>query len=190
MIYEIHLASIRPLILLDLIQVLSVVQAVFVLTSNLRLNPRNLARHIIRRACEDRGERRSNIRREERCCRRGVVLHWDCGGGVLPWAQSALASWQVHRITQNHRMVGVGRDLCGSSSPTPKLQVVLLLASQPGPAKPFGAGRQSPLASLWPLQSPGFILQKRSTSFPTGNLQTQRQPKDRRRGCTCRALRG
>ena len=23
-----------------------------------------------------------------------------------------------HRITQNHRMVGVGRDLCGSSSPT------------------------------------------------------------------------
>jgi len=25
---------------------------------------------------------------------------------------------QNHRITQNHRMVGVGRDLCGSSSPT------------------------------------------------------------------------
>jgi len=25
----------------------------------------------------------------------------------------------LHRITQNHRMVGVGRDLCGSSSPTP-----------------------------------------------------------------------
>jgi len=24
-----------------------------------------------------------------------------------------------HRITKNHRMLGVGRDLCGSSSPTP-----------------------------------------------------------------------
>jgi len=24
----------------------------------------------------------------------------------------------MERITQNHRMVGVGRDLCGSSSPT------------------------------------------------------------------------
>ena len=27
-------------------------------------------------------------------------------------------SQRHHRITQNHRMVGVGRDLCGSSSPT------------------------------------------------------------------------
>jgi len=37
---------------------------------------------------------------------------------------SGLAFWchpQNHRITesQNHRIVGVGRDLCGSSSPTP-----------------------------------------------------------------------
>lgn len=65
-----------------------------------------------------------------------------------------------------------------------KLQMILLLTSQPGPAKPFSAGGQSPPASPWPMQCPGFILQKRSTSFPTGNLQTQLQPKDRRRGCT------
>ena len=32
---------------------------------------------------------------------------------------SSWVSGQGYRITQNHRMVGVGRDLCGSSSPTP-----------------------------------------------------------------------
>lgn len=55
--------------------------------------------------------------------------------------------------------------------------------------KPFSAGGRSPPASLWHMQQPGFILQKWSTSFPTGNLQTQLQRKDRRRGCTHCAFR-
>ena len=93
-IYEILSANFRPLILVDLIHILSVVQAVFVLAPNSRLTPRNLARHIIQRVCEDRGERRSDIRQKERCCGRGIVMHRDCGD-VLPWAQSTLALWQV-----------------------------------------------------------------------------------------------
>lgn len=93
-IYEILSANIRPLILVDFIQILSVIQAVFVLTPNSRLTPRNLARHIIRRVCEDRGERRSDLWQEERCCGRGVV-HRDSCGDVLLWARSTLASWQV-----------------------------------------------------------------------------------------------
>lgn len=94
-IYEILSANTRPLFLVDLIQIFSVVQMVFVLTPNSKLTPRNVARHIIRRAYEDRGERRSDIRHEERRCGRGVVMHWDCCRDVLPWARSTLASWQV-----------------------------------------------------------------------------------------------
>jgi len=45
------------------------------------------------------------------CMDRGL-LHKD----VLHKSNSTTT---VHRITQNHRMVGVGRDLCGSSGPTP-----------------------------------------------------------------------
>lgn len=94
-IYEMLSANVRPLILVDLIQILSVVQAVFVLIPDSRLIPRNLARHIIWRVCEDRGERRSDIWQEERCCRREAVVHRDCCGDLLPWAWSTLASWQV-----------------------------------------------------------------------------------------------
>lgn len=68
-VYEMLSASIRPLILLDLIQFLSVVQAGFVLTPVSRLTPRNLARHTIQRAGEDRAERKSDVQQEERCCR-------------------------------------------------------------------------------------------------------------------------
>lgn len=68
--------------------------------------------------------------------------------------------------------------------------------------KPFSTGDWSPPASLWHMQQPGFILQKWSTSSPTGNLQTQLQPKDRQQdvhavlcrvnnGCpTCCATKG
>ena len=39
---------------------------------------------------------------------------------ILPLMESIrkLASIELEGISQNHRMVGVGRDLCGSSSPT------------------------------------------------------------------------
>lgn len=38
-----------------------------------------------------------------------------------------------------------------------KLQVILLPASQPGPAKPFSAGGWSPPASPWPMPMPCFF---------------------------------
>lgn len=152
MIYEILSANIRPLILVDLTQILSVLQAVFVLNPNLRITPRNLARHIIQRVCEGQTHGRRKDAAEEE-----VVVEM-CSRG--------------HEAHLHHD----------------KLQVVLLLVSQPGPAKPSSADSQSPPASPWPMQCPGFIRQRRSTSVPTGNLQTQLQPKDRQRGCTRRAL--
>lgn len=148
-IYEILSANIRSLILVDLTQILSVVQAVFVLTPNLRITPRNLARHIMQRVCEGQ----TYGRRKDAA--------GDCCGDVLPRARSTLASWQV------------AGDFAARFSA--------------GSCKALQC--RQPVLSCIPTQCPGFIRQKRSTSVPTGNLQTQLQPRDRQLGCTCRALR-
>lgn len=87
-------------------------------------------------------------------------MHQDYRGGVLPWAPSTPALWQVEG------------DFAARI-----------------PARSCKA-LQSPQASPWPVQCPGCVLQKRSTSFPTGNLQTELQPKDRQHGDTRRALQG
>jgi len=49
-----------------------------------------------------------------RCCQHRALPRLERLLGPEGWAES-----QNHRITesQNHRMFGVGRDLCGSSSP-------------------------------------------------------------------------
>jgi len=39
-----------------------------------------------------------------------------------------LVCFVYHTESQNHRIIGVGRDLCGSSSPT--LNIILLLAEK------------------------------------------------------------
>ena len=52
--------------------------------------------------------------------------HWASGLGH-PTASNTESE------SQNHRMVGVGRDLCGSSSPTPLLQSSLLPPQRPSP---------------------------------------------------------
>lgn len=41
------------------------------------------------------GERRSDIRQEERCYERGAVVRWDCRGDVLPWARRTLTLGRV-----------------------------------------------------------------------------------------------
>jgi len=48
-------------------------------------------------------------------------VHKRLGVGVGVMLYLRNEGSQNHRITesQNHRIVGVGRDLCGSSSPTP-----------------------------------------------------------------------
>ena len=52
-------------------------------------------------------------------CTSKLAVHntWRYSLPLLTTQQEA--SLPFHRITQNDRMVGVGRDLCGSSSPTP-----------------------------------------------------------------------
>jgi len=38
---------------------------------------------------------------------------------VYPSIHCPLSSYHLINVLQNHRMLGVGRDLCGSASPTP-----------------------------------------------------------------------
>jgi len=61
-------------------------------------------------------------------------------GSLVTWNLWFALSVECHRITQNHRMVGVGRDLCGSSSPTPLLKQGHLQQARPeGMGEDMGA---------------------------------------------------
>ena len=69
-------------------------------------------------------------------------LHWSpmmCWENILPGLTPFLTVLQIHPISehitesQNHRMVGVGRDLCGLSSPTLPVEAGSLRAGCTGP---------------------------------------------------------
>jgi len=74
--------------------------------------------------------------------------------------------------SQNHRIVGIGRDLCGSSSPTPQLSALCFakatrLSTQPSPMLQAGNKFSQPSAKDIVVQTTSSVFQQ--------DLQLQKQ---------------